>query len=183
MKRLGERIKRKREELHLQLNDLAKKVGVSSSALSQIENSKATPSLFTLKSIADNLHTTVGALIGEYEAVNYNPLVRFEDKSFVERNESGTSLYLLSHHGTNKQIDIFLMEFCEDSDSNGFMKEHPGQEFLFVLKGKLEFKLDDKVYILKANDSLYFNSNGSHFGRNIGEKTAQIIWIISPPTY
>jgi XRE family transcriptional regulator, regulator of sulfur utilization len=54
MKRLGERIKRKRESLHMQLNELAKKVGISSSALSQIEKAKAFPSVITLKSIADS---------------------------------------------------------------------------------------------------------------------------------
>lgn len=181
MKRLGERIKRKREELHLQLNDLAKKVGVSSSALSQIENSKASPSLSTLKSIADNLHTTVGSLIGEYEVVNNNPVVRFEDRNFVERNNSGTSLFLLSGHGSNKQMDTFLVEFERDSDSVGIMKENPGQEFIFVLEGKMEFVLNDKTYILNRNDSMYFYSHEPHIGRNIDDRLSRIIWVISHP--
>ena len=183
MKRLGKRIKLRREELHMQLNDLAKKVGVSSSALSQIENSKASPSLWTLKSIANNLHTTVGALIGEYETVNYDPVVRFDERRFVEKNASGTSLFLLSNHGSAKQMDTFLVEFEIDSDTVGIMHEHPGQEFLFVLDGKLEFKLNDKTYLLHKNDSLYFNSNGSHIGRNINDKNTQIIWVLSPPSH
>ena len=65
MKRIGERIRQKRELLGLQLKVLSKKVGISSSALSQIEKAKAFPSIITLKSIAENLHTTVGELIGE----------------------------------------------------------------------------------------------------------------------
>ena len=67
MNRLGARIKRKREMLSLPLSDLSKKVGISASALSQIENSKAFPSIVTLKSIANSLYTTVGELIGEHE--------------------------------------------------------------------------------------------------------------------
>ena len=125
MKRLGERIKRKRESMHMQLNELAKKVGISSSALSQIEKAKAFPSVITLKSIAENLYTTVGELIGENEILTNNPLVKFDEKSFVEKNQSGTSLFLLSNHGNGKQMDTFLMEFEAGSDVEGIMKNHP----------------------------------------------------------
>ncbi|KAB2822721.1 MAG: helix-turn-helix transcriptional regulator, partial [Paludibacter sp.] len=69
MNRIGERIKRKRDQFKLNLNELAKRVGISSSALSQIENGKAFPTIITLKSIADQLQTTVGELIGENESV------------------------------------------------------------------------------------------------------------------
>lgn len=86
MKRLGERIKRKREDLHLRLNELAQKVGISPGALSQIEKAKAFPSITTLKSIADNLYTTVGELIGENEILTNNPLVKFSEKSFIVKN-------------------------------------------------------------------------------------------------
>ena len=65
MERIGERIKRKRELLSMQLNDLARKVGISSSALSQIERAKAYPSILTLKLIAENLQTQVSTFLGE----------------------------------------------------------------------------------------------------------------------
>ena len=55
MKRIGERIKYKREVMGLHLNELAKKVGISSSALSQIEKAKSYPTIITLKLIASNL--------------------------------------------------------------------------------------------------------------------------------
>ena len=85
MRRIGERIKRKRDLLNLQLNDLARKVGISPSALSQIEKAKAFPSIITLKSIAENLHTTVGELIGENESLSNNPVVHKDDMKFVEK--------------------------------------------------------------------------------------------------
>ncbi len=181
MKRLGERIKRKRETFHMQLNDLAKKVGISSSALSQIENAKASPSIATLKSIAINLHTTVGELIGENETLTNNPLVKFDEKHFVEKNESGASLYLLSNHGNSKQMDVFLIEFQPNSDSKDIMKTHPGQEFCFIIKGELEIQFDDKKYILKEHDSFYFNSNRMHNAVNKTNEITQIVWVITPP--
>ena len=87
MKRLGERIKKRREFLKMQLNDLSKKVGISPSALSQIENAKAFPSIVTLKNIADSLHSSVGELIGENEMLAKNPIIRYKEKKFVKDNE------------------------------------------------------------------------------------------------
>ncbi|HZH72488.1 MAG TPA: XRE family transcriptional regulator [Mariniphaga sp.] len=181
MKRLGERIKRKRESLHMQLNELAAKVGVSASALSQIEKAKAFPSIVTLKSIADNLYTSVGELIGENEVLTNNPLVRFEDKSFVERNASGATLYLLSNHGNGKLMDTFLVDIEPGGSVEGIMKNHPGQEFCFLLKGRVEFNLDDKTYLLEKNDSFYFNSGRSHFVKNLSKRNSQFLLIVTPP--
>jgi transcriptional regulator with XRE-family HTH domain len=98
MKRIGERIRRKRDALSMQLNELAQKVGVSASALSQIEKAKAFPSIFTLKAIAENLNTTVGELIGENESLSKNPVVRKTEMKFVEITSGGTEVFLLSHH-------------------------------------------------------------------------------------
>lgn len=165
----------------MRLGELAKKVGISPSALSQIEKAKAFPSIITLKSIADNLHSSVGELIGENEILTNNPLVKFSEKSFVEKNDSGTSLYLLSNHGNGKQMDAFLMELDKGALSDGIMKNHPGQEFCFVLKGEILFSIDDKTYQLEKNDSFYFNSARPHQARNISKGTAQIIWIVTPP--
>ncbi|MBK6285148.1 MAG: helix-turn-helix transcriptional regulator [Draconibacterium sp.] len=82
MNKIGERIKKKRELLNLNLNTLAEKVGISSSALSQIEKSKSFPSIFTLKSIAENLYTSVGELIGENDSLSNNPVVTKKDQIY-----------------------------------------------------------------------------------------------------
>ncbi len=181
MKRIGERVKRKRENLNMQLNELAKKVGISSSALSQIEKAKAFPSVITLKSIADSLYTTVGELIGENETLTNNPLIKFEQKSYVGKNESGTSLFLLSNHENGKLMDTFLVEFEKKGTSDGIMKNRPGQEFLFVINGKIEFTLDDKVFQLEKNDSFYFNSARFHRAVNVNNGISRTIWIVTPP--
>lgn len=179
MKRIGERIKRKREQLNLQLNDLAKKVGVSSSALSQIEKSKAFPSIITLKSIADNLYTTVGELIGENESLSNNPVVRKEDLKFIEENNSGTKIFFLSHHDLNKQMDTYLIRFVHNSDIEGLINNHNGQVFCYVLSGEIEFYLDNQRYYLHTGDTIYFNSKLPHSARNIMENGGEMLWVNS----
>jgi transcriptional regulator with XRE-family HTH domain len=181
MNRLGERIKRKRESLKMPLADLSKKVGISASALSQIENAKAFPSILTLKTIADSLYTTVGDLIGENETLTRNPMVKEGDIRFVKVNSTGTSLFLLSHHEAGKQMEPYILKFVENSDSSDIMVEHPGQEFIHVLQGKLLMTLENTQYIMEKGDNFYFNSNISRNIKNIGNTPASVIWIVTPP--
>src|SRR5512147_462055 len=110
--------------LGMPLSELSKKVGVSVSALSQIENAKAFPSVITLKTIANSLHTSVGDLIGEFEDLTKNPLIKADDTKFVKSNSQDTRLFLLSHHDNAKQMEPYLIKFPAASDSTDIMAEH-----------------------------------------------------------
>lgn len=63
MDKIGFRIKIYRKKNKISLKDLAQKVGLSASFLSQVESEKTYPSLQSLKKIADALHTTIGDII------------------------------------------------------------------------------------------------------------------------
>lgn len=181
MKRLGERIKKKREIHKYQLNELAKRVGISASALSQIENAKAFPSIVTLKSIADNLHSTVGELIGENEMLSHNPLITVDERKFVRKNISGSKLYLLSHHDSQKQMETYLVHFSNSSDVEGFFSPHPGQVFCHVISGSFRFVLEGEEYSLHTGDSFYFNAQVSNQVQLNQVEEGELIWIESPP--
>jgi transcriptional regulator with XRE-family HTH domain len=183
MQRIGERIKKRREQLKLNLNELAEKVGISSSALSQIENAKSYPSLITLKAIADKLHTTVGELIGENESLANNPVVYKKDIRFIDINPSGTQFFLLSHHDLNKQMDTYLVRFAESSSLENYFQKSFGQVFCFILQGELKFVLDEENYILKPGDSMYFNARSSYEAVNISHDITEMLWIQSPPHF
>jgi transcriptional regulator with XRE-family HTH domain len=183
MNRIGERIKKKRELVNLHLNELAEKVGVSSSALSQIEKSKSFPSIITLKSIAEHLHTTVGELIGENESLINNPVVCRDDMKYVDENKSGTTIYLLSHHDINKNMDTYLMRFTKASDIEGFFTKTHGQIFCRILSGEIKFNLDKKSFILKSGDNIYFNGKAAHNAVNHFDGPSELLWIQSPPNF
>jgi XRE family transcriptional regulator, regulator of sulfur utilization len=181
MNRLGERIRRKREQFHLQLNDLAKKVGITSSALSQIENAKASPSLSTIKTIAECLNTTVGELIGEHEVLSRNPFIPYTDKRFVKENGSGAQLYLLSNHDPGKLMDTYLISFKPGANSEDIVTKHPGQEFIFVYSGAFEIDLEHTKYHVSRGDSFYFNAGKVPHIINKSSGISELLWIISPP--
>jgi len=178
---MGKRIKKKRESLGFLIKDLSIKIGVTSSLISQIEKGKAFPSIVTLKKVAEALQTTVGELIGENEGQIEHPLLKNNERRFAKKNSNGTSSYLLSYHFPSKQIEPYLIKFSKNSDSKDIMTSNfPGQEFCFILKGKFEIAFEDKKYKLNEGDGFYFNSNEYHLFKNISNKEAEIIWIITP---
>jgi len=167
MDRIGERIKRIREYKALQLNDLAKRVGISPSALSQIEKAKTYPSIVTLKQIAENLQTTVGELIGENESLFNNPVFRKEENHFIELNDSGTEVFIVSQHDLSKQMETFMLKFHLNSDSLNLFIHHNGQIFGYLLEGELQFDIDNKSYVVLPGDTIYFNSKRNFRIQNI----------------
>lgn len=180
MHQMGDRIKKRRESLNIQTNDLAKLIEVTPSLISQIERAKAFPSILTLKKIADALHTTVGELIGENENLIENPFLNINDRKFVKENASGTISFLLSHHDPLKQMDPFVLEFPKGGDSTDIMTpNNPRQEFCLVLNGKFEVDLNGKKYTLNQGDSFYFISNQPHMFRNLSKETSELLWVVN----
>jgi transcriptional regulator with XRE-family HTH domain len=178
MERIGERIKRKRELHSMQLNDLAKKVGISSSALSQIERAKSFPSIITLKLIAENLQTTVGELIGENESVASNPVFRKDEILQICENESGAEMFLLSQHDLNKQVDPFLMRFQPKSNSTDLFKTVSGYLYGFVLTGEVQFEIDNKSYVIQPGDSIYFNTKRNFRFENVYNGVSEVLCVL-----
>jgi transcriptional regulator with XRE-family HTH domain len=183
MNRIGERIKKRRALQNLHLNELADMVGISSSALSQIEKSKSFPSIITLKSIAEHLHTTVGELIGENEALVSNPVVLRNEMKFVDQNKSGTVLYQLSHNDTNKYMDTYLVRFAKASSTETFFQNSQGQVFCHIIEGEIRFKIEEKLFLLKPGDSIYFNARESKYVVNNYDGISEMLWIQSPATF
>jgi transcriptional regulator with XRE-family HTH domain len=178
MERIGERIRRKREQLSMQLNDLAKKVGISSSALSQIERTKTYPSIITLKLIAESLQTTVGELIGENESVANEPVLRKDQILSICENESGAEMFLLSQHDLNKQVDPFLLRFQHKSNSTDLFKTVSGYLYGYVLTGEIQFEIDSKSYVIQAGDSIYFNTKRNFRFENINDGISEILCVL-----
>jgi transcriptional regulator with XRE-family HTH domain len=181
MQRIGERIRKKRELLDLALNELAQRVGISSSGLSQIETAKAFPSILTLKSIAESLNTTVGELIGENESLTNNPVTLKSEARFVEKTASGAKIYLLSQHDANKQMDTYLVKFKKDSDLSSGLGGRNSQLFAYVISGNLVLNLNNKEHSLNIADSAYFFSRSDFQICNVGKSEAELLLIVSPP--
>jgi transcriptional regulator with XRE-family HTH domain len=163
----------------MHLNELAEKVGVTKSCLSQIETGKAFPSIVTLKKIADQLESSIGELVGEKEQLAFNPLIKKNDRKFIKDNGKGTALYLLSHYDPNKQMETYFVQFEKDADVSGLIESNAGQTFCYIINGRIEIIHKNKEHVLKKGDCFYYNFNECQSIKNIDKDISRMIWVIN----
>ncbi|MGC8823227.1 MAG: helix-turn-helix domain-containing protein [Bacteroidales bacterium] len=185
MRRLGERIRKRREILNLPLNDLAKRVGITPSALSQIENAKTFPSIVTLKAIAEHLKTTVGELIGENELITKNPIIKKNDIKLFEKCGDNIEIYFLAQPDASKYMDAYLFRIIPKTKINAetfhlFVLKPHHQIFCHVLSGNFVIILNEVEYPINASDNIYFVQSMFEELQNIGNEIGEMIWVISP---
>lgn len=180
---LGERIKRNRNEKGLSLRDLAGRVDLSASFLSQIEQGKASPSIENLKKIANCLDVRVSYLIEDDEAKKDTDIMRKDERHVIESIDSNTKISLLTSSDIEKNMEPILYEIAPGGESGRDYYTHPGEEFIFILEGDLDIFINDVVHKLTEGDSLYFKSSQKHRFVNNGKKMAKAIWVVTPPTF
>ena len=164
MKIVGVNIKRLREERGLTLRDMAKKLDVSASFLSQVETGKASPSLASLKSIADTFGTTIGALIGETVVPNGNPVVKESERKYLDHIGKGVRIYILTSPDPNKQMEPLLFKLEEGGSTGDSPYKHFGQEFVLVLKRRdgdiverYQIRAEERrQHVLQFDDTAFF---------------------------
>lgn len=180
---LGEKLKKIRNEKGFSLRDLASQVDLSASFLSQIEESKASPSIENLKKIATCLDVRVSYLIEDDEVKKDTVLIRKTERSSIESIDSNTKISLLTTTDIDKQMEPIVYEIGPKGESGRDFFSHPGEEFVFVLDGVLEIDILEKKYILEEGDSLYFKSTQKHKFVNPTENMTKVLWVVTPPTF
>ncbi len=180
LKDIGEKIRETRKSKNLTLQDVSRMSGLTTSLLSQIENSKANPSITTLLTISRILNTPLGTLFDTSEDTEH-PVIRKNERS-VAKTANGIVYYLLTPHLENKTIEVLYSEFDHGADT-GTLITHQGIECGIVLEGKLEVELEENIYILNAGDTINLDSSRPHKIKNASENKTTAIWINSPPSF
>jgi len=179
---LGTRLRHARKVKRLRLAELAERVGCSESFLSKLENEKGSPSLKLLKKLAEELGTSIGALIDESPS---------EDGVFLRNGErmnieilGGGKLkgeVLESLTPSNEARLLFgSIHHIEPGGGSGGSYSHEGEEVGYVLEGALEITVAGKKHRLKEGDSFFFNSQLDHSYRNPTKKKASVLWVSTP---
>ncbi len=81
----------------------------------------------------------------------------------------------------NKHLKAFRIVVEAQKSHGGVGFQHEGEEFAYVLKGKVEVQVGDHVNVLKKGDSLHFNSGIKHDLRNTGKTDAELIVVVYAP--
>ncbi len=179
---IGKQIRLKRTSAGLTLKQLAEKVGCSEAHISQIERGRVSPSIATLKKIADALRTKITDFFVEEEANSEPVVIRPQDRVLISLKRWNARIESLVRTSRNKRMHPFYTTIAPGGGSHGHYS-HVGEEFGLVLKGELEIELDGEVYKVRAGESFYYDSSIPHNWNNRGKEDVVVVWVISPPTF
>lgn len=185
-----EKIRRLRKERGLTLKELAAHCNCSPGYLSRIETGAVNPSVATLMAIAEDLGVTLDDLFhSEHSTRKAIPCVMHSDDRKTLSPKAGIRMQLLSR-GIDVPFEFLQLSFPPGTtdgldrftNSEGAdLHTHEGVECGLVTKGVLDVQVDEKVYRLKAGDTITLHSNSPHKLSNSGDEEAVAIWVDSKP--
>jgi transcriptional regulator with XRE-family HTH domain len=172
----------------LSLRDLGRRVGVSASLLSQIENGKSDPSVSSLYALVSELGLSLDALLQPERsegAVTRLPVeagtspVLHEGERRTLDMDSGVRWEQLTP-GHDPHVDGLLVTYEPggQSSSSGQLMTHGGVEYAYLMEGELSLEVGFETYVIGAGDSVRFESSMPHLYRNLGTSRARGIWYV-----
>lgn len=181
---IGIQVKKLRNGLDMTIGDLAKVSGLSSGMVSKIENGQTSASLATLQALANALNTPIATFFRTFDEKRDATYVKKGEGLTIERRGSRAGhVYQLLGHSVRSEVRIepYLITLEQDADSYPVF-QHPGHEFIYMLKGDVTYRHADQTYRLKPGDSLFFDAEAIHGPEELNKLPAVYLSIIvSPP--
>lgn len=183
--RLGSRLRLSRQVRGLTLKALAQAANCSESAISKIENGKASPSLPMLHRLAEAIGTNIGWMFEETDGdegivfrAGTRPLIALDP---LRRGE-GISLERVIPYSSGHLLQCNIHHIEAGGASAGPI-QHAGEEVGYVLAGEVELTVADRSFRLEPGDAFVFKSDLPHHYRNVGDVRASIFWVNTPATF
>ncbi len=185
-KLIPKKLKEIRLDRKLTLEKLAQQTGLTKGYLSRIENSTQPPPIYTLSRISDALGIDISEFFSPtFDAIPYQEItIGRRNKHKLTNRESSPYGYVFEDlaplkRGKNMEPFIVTVGFKRMIDVQKDFK-HEGEEFIYVLEGKMEFFFNGESYILEEGDCAYFDSDKPHSGKSLGKKEAKLLIVIYP---
>jgi transcriptional regulator with XRE-family HTH domain len=174
------RLRAERERRGISLRELARRLDISPSAISQIETGRARPSVATLWAIVTELGMSLDDLFApEREAQTTTlPVVSAATREAMQL-ATGVRWERLTAHA-DRDVDFIwvVYDVGGSSSPDDAMIRHEGREYGLVLSGRLEVTVGFERSVLGPGDSISFDSTTPHRLRNAGDEPVTGVWVV-----
>jgi transcriptional regulator with XRE-family HTH domain len=178
---VGERLRALRRFRRCTLRTIAERSGLSESFLSQVERGRSSASIASLRRIAEALGVTIADLF-EPEGVPGPRVLRRAERPALAFGILGKKLLLTPRPLHHLEVFVGELEVGGSTGAEGYA--HGDSEELFVvLSGSVQLELGGELFELESGDSIDYRSSTPHRISNAGDELAEVMWIISPPSY
>src|ERR671934_2711529 len=178
---VGERLRAIRRSRRATLRTIAARSGLSESFLSQVERGRSSASIASLRRIGDALGVSMADLFGP-DGLPRPSVLRRDERPALSFGILGRKLLLTPRPLHN--LEVFAGELEVGGSTGDQPYAHGDSEELFiVLSGTVQLELDGEIFELERGDSIDYRSSTPHRISNLGQELAEVMWIISPPSY
>ncbi|MBK0417484.1 cupin domain-containing protein [Leucobacter sp. CSA1] len=184
---IGPRIRELREASGMSLRGLARASGLSVGFLSQVERGISSIALSSLRAVADalghpmsELFETEGPPSPDDDSIIFTLMRGSERKRSVV--SGGRHYEMLSARAPGLILEPMLV-YIEPGGVEEPPVSHAGEEFAYVLSGRLVYEVAGEEHLLEPGDSLYLRSNTPHAMRNDGTETCVVVSVVTPRHY
>lgn len=175
---LGIKIKRLRLQNNLTQEELADRCELTKGYISQLENELTSPSITTLEDILNALGTNFADFFKDEKEEK----VVFTESEFIEKETDDHKIEWLVPNAQKNEMEPIRVTIAPHT----MLEEdvpHEGEEFGYVLSGRVWLHIGQAAYCVKKGEVFYFSSSKVHHLENRTNEKAVVLWVASPPTF
>lgn len=177
---ISNRVKERRREKNITVQELAQRANVSKGLISQIENSRTIPSLIVLIEIVKALEIDLNEFFKDIRSKSADlPFLvkrKNEYECFEKEHAIGFHYQRIFTQSINQStVDIVILEL--EPDANRPLVETEAFEYKYIISGEIEYQFNNDKIILNQGDSMLFDGRIPHTPKNIGKQKAYMLVI------
>ena len=182
---IGRQVRVFRRRKEVTVAELAVTTGLSIGMLSKIENGNTSPSLTTLRTLANALSVPLTSFFRQFEESREGVHTKVGEGVEIERagTRAGHQYNLLGHIGANSSgviVEPYLITLSKQTDVFPTF-QHGGIETIYMLEGEVDYRHGEEVHCLKPGDTLFFDADSPHGPEQLVKLPARYLSIISYP--
>jgi transcriptional regulator with XRE-family HTH domain len=185
--KVGARLRAAREGLGISLRELARRVGVSPSLVSQIELDRVNPSVSTLYALVTELGMTMSDVFGDSRPLDRAIAAVRDGDGLAERPhtrrvinlDSGVRWERLTPQ-SDSDVEFLYVVYPVGAEScpEDALMTHGGKEYGYVSSGTLGVRVGFDEYELGPGDSVAFDSSSPHRLWTVGDEPVHAVWVV-----
>ena len=185
-KLIGEKISTLRTLKKIETEVLAQKAGLSVTQLNSIESGSSIPSLGVLIRVTRALGIRIGTLLDDtiidgpaiIRSGEYQSTLSFSTSE--NENREHLNFFSLAPNKAGRHMEPFIIDIMPDEKSDTLKSSHEGEEFIYVLEGKVTVYYGNEIFELEKGDSIYLDSIVNHLVTT-KKNNARILAIVYVP--
>lgn len=187
IKNVGEKITSIRQQKSITIDELAERCGFTTIMMVKIEENETIPSLGHLIKVARALGVRLGTFLDDMDQLGPVVTRKGEVKKGTSFSNKASSTRLnldffpLASDKSGRHMEPFIVDINPSTSSDFVQSSHEGEEFIYVLSGKIEIKYGKDIYALSEGDSIYYDSVVDHHVHAADESSAKILAVVYAP--